>query len=158
MYLLLFRIESVTDGLNQSNLGAVNAGQGIVDSGGAAGFAMPVLRYYVGTGGEAQIDEFNSVARPLAPADFAEFRNSDRVTFSWPAVPRTKYYKLVIESEAGTEVFSAVMLSDTFTYFAPSWLSAPGAGDLLRWQVLAFDAKGIKLSETALRTLRRVRE
>ena len=56
MYLLLFRIEAVTDGLNQSNLDAVNAGRGILNSGGASGFAMPTLRYYVGTGG-AQVDE-----------------------------------------------------------------------------------------------------
>jgi hypothetical protein len=158
MYLLLFRIESVTDGLNQSNLGAVNAGQGFVDSGGAAGFAMPVLRYYVGTGGEAQIDTFNSVDRQLAPADLAEFSASQPIVFSWPAVPLAKYYKLVIQSAAGVEVFSAVILKDTATYSAPSWLSAQTAGDLLRWQVWAFDAKGAKLSETPLRTLRRVRE
>jgi len=158
MYLLLFRIESVADGLNQSNLGAVNAGRGFVDSGGVAGFAMPVLRYYVGTGGDTQIDEFNSVDRQLAPADLAEFGASQPVVFSWPSVPRTKYYKLVIQSAAGVEVFSAVMLSDTFTYSAPSWLLTQAGGDLLRWQVLAFDAKGAKLSETSIRTLRRLNE
>ena len=158
MYLLLFRIEAVTDGLNQSNLQAVNAGQGTVDSGGVAGFAMPVLRYYVGTGGDSQIDEFNSVDRQLAPADLAEFRPSQPIVFSWPSVPQTKYYKLVIESAAGVEVFAAVTLSDTRTYSAPSWLSTNAAGDLVRWQVLAFDSKGAKLSETAQRTLRRVRE
>lgn len=116
MYLLLFRIESVTDGLNQSNLGAVNAGRGFVDSGGVAGFALPVLRYYVGTGGESQIDEFNSVDRQLAPADLAEFSASQPLVFSWPSVPRTKYYKLVIQSAAGVEIFSAVILKDTHTY------------------------------------------
>jgi hypothetical protein len=158
MYLLLLRIESVTDGLNQSNLGAVNAGQGTVNSGGVSGFALPVLRYYVGTGGEAQIDQFNAVEQQLAPADMAEFGASQPIAFSWPSVPQTKYYKLVIQSAAGVEIFSAVILKDTRTYSAPSWLSTQAAGDLLRWQVLAFDAKGAKLSETVLRTLRRVQE
>lgn len=158
MYLLLFRIQSVTDGLNQSNLQAVNAGRGVVDSGGVAGFAMPVLRYYVGTGGDSQKDEFNSVERQLAPEDFTEFRTSQRLVFSWPSVPRTKYYKLVVQNEAGVEVFSAVMLGDTFTYSAPPWLSMQATGELLRWQVLAFDAKATKLSETTVRTLRRIRE
>lgn len=158
MYLLLFRIESVADGLNQSNLGAVNAGHGLVNSGGVAGFSMPVMRYYVGTGGDTQIDEFNSVDHQLAPADLAEFRPSQPIVFSWPSVPHTKYYKLVIESAAGVEVFSAVILSDTSTYSAPSWLSTQTTGDLLRWQVLAFDAKGAKLSETVVRTLRWVTE
>lgn len=158
MYLLLFRIEAAEDGLNQSNLQAVNAGQGRVDSGGVAGFAMPVLRYYVGTGGEPQIDEFNSIDHQLAPADLAEFRASYPVVFSWPAVPHTKYYKLVIQNAAGVEVFSAVILAGTSAYSAPSWLSTQAAGDLLRWQVFSFDAKGAKLSETSMRTLRRARE
>lgn len=158
MYLLLFRIESVTDGLNQSDLQAVNAGQGVVDSGGVAGFAMPVLRYYVGTGGAAQIDEFNSVDYQLAPADQSEFRTNQTVLFTWPSVQQTKYYRLVIESAAGVEILSAVLLNDTRTYSAPSWLSKQASGDLFRWHVVAYDANGKKLSETAFRTLRRVKE
>lgn len=158
MYLLLFRIESVTDGLNQSNLGAVNAGQGTVDSGGVAGFSMPVLRYYVGTGGDTQIDEFNAVDRQLLPADLAEFGLNQLIVFSWPSVPHTKFYNLVIENASGIEVFSAVTLGDTCNYSAPSWLSIQASGDLLRWQVQAYDAKPAKLSETTKRTLRRAKE
>jgi hypothetical protein len=154
MYLLLFRIEAVTDGLNQSNLQAVNAGQGIVDSGGVAGFAMPVLRYYVGTGGEAQIDEFNSIERELVPTDLAEYRSGQSILFSWPSVAGTKFYKVIIENAAGAEVLSAVLLSDTRTYSAPSWLTANTSGDLVRWRVLAINGRGTKLSETVTRTLR----
>jgi hypothetical protein len=158
MYLLLFRVEAVADGLNRSNLQAVNAGPGVLESGGVAGFAMPVLRYYVGTGGATQADESNAVEHQLAPADRSEFRADEPILFTWPSVQQTKYYRLVIESPAGVEVFSAVMLKATHSYSAPSWLSRQATGDLLRWQVLAFDAKGAKLSETPFRTLRRVRE
>jgi hypothetical protein len=154
MYLLLFRVEAVTDGLNQSNLEVVNAGQGIVNSGGVSGFAMPVLRYYVGSGGEAQIDEFNAIERSLAPADLTEFGPGQSIMFSWPSVAGARLYKLVIENAAGAEVFSAVLISDTHTYYAPSWLVARAAGDLLRWQVFALDSKGGKLSETVSRTIK----
>ena len=157
MYLLLFRIEAVTDGLNQSNLDAVNAGQGILNSGGAAGFAMPTLRYYVGTGG-AQVDQFNAIDYQLSPADSAEFGVNQQAIFTWPPVSQAKYYRLMIENASGSEVFSAVVLRDTQSYRAPSWLLQGSTTDQLRWRVVAVDAKGTKVNETPIRTLRIVRE
>jgi len=157
MYLLLFRVEAVTDGLNQSNLQTVNAGQGTLNSGGASGFAMPTLRYYVGTGG-AQVDEFNAIDYGLAPADMAEFGVTQQIVFTWPPVSQAKYYRLTIEDASGAEMFSAVVLRDTQSYRAPSWLLQRATTDQLRWQVIAVDAKGAKVNETARRTLRRVSE
>ena len=157
-YLLLLRIEAAQDGLNRSKLSAVGAGPGTIDSGGVAGFAMPALRYYVGTGGDTQADEFNAVENQLAPADQAEFGASQAILFSWPTVPEAKYYRFVVENAAGAEVFSAILLHDARTYRAPSWLLKEANSDLLRWRVLAFDAKDTKLSETSMRTLRWVRE
>src|SRR3989440_441396 len=121
MYLLLFRIESVSDGLNQSNLQAVNAGQGTVNSGGASGFAMPTLRYYVGTGG-SQVDEYNAIDYPLAPADMAEFSPSEQIVFTWPPVSQAKYYKLLIEDLAGAEILSAGLVRGTPRYSGPPWV------------------------------------
>jgi hypothetical protein len=157
MYLLLFRVASAMDGLNQSSLQAVNAGQGTIDSGGVAGFAMPVMRYYVGTGG-AQIDQFNAVDYQLAPADLAEVSASQSIVFTWPSVPQAKYYRLIIENAAGVEIFSAVLLRDTRSYRAPSWLLKEATTELLRWRLVALDANHTVLSETPIRTLRRVRE
>ena len=157
MYLLLFRIEAVTDGLNQSSLQTVNAGNGILNSGGASGFAMPTLRYYVGTGG-AQVDEFNALDYQLAPADMAEFGVTQQVVFTWPQVLQAKYYRLMVEHASGAEVFSAVVLRDTRSYRAPSWLLSRATTDQLRWRVVAVDDKGAKLSETPVRTLRIARE
>jgi hypothetical protein len=158
MYLLLFRVEAAEDGLNRSNLQTVNAGQGTLDSGGVAGFAMPVMRYYVGTGGVAQIDEFNAVPNDLAPADLAEFGASQSVTFTWPSTPQAKFYRLLIESESGVELHSAILLRDTHSYRAPSWLLKNAPTDLLRWRVVSFDVKGVKVNETSVRTLRRITE
>lgn len=157
MYLLLFRIEAVADGLGRSDLQAVNAGQGTLDSGGASGFAMPVLRYYVGTGG-AQVDEFNAIDYQLAPADLAEFGVSQQIVFTWPAVAQARYYRLTIEDATGTEMLSAVLLRDTHSYRAPSWLLSQANTNQLRWRVTAFDANRVKLTETVTRRLRVVTE
>jgi hypothetical protein len=157
MYLLLLRIESAIDGLNQSNLTSVNAGTGVVNSGAVSGFALPTLRYYVGTGGVAQIDEFSAPDNQLAPADHAEFTASRSIVFRWPEIAHAKYYRLVIESEAGAEVFSAVLLPDTRSYVAPSWLLKESRA-VLRWRVLAFGDKGVKISQTPMRTLHRAPE
>jgi hypothetical protein len=155
MYLLLFRVEAAMDGLNQSSVQAGKTGQGTVDSGGAAGFAMPVMRYYVGAGG-AQVDEFSSVDYQLAPSDKVEFNGSQPVVFTWPSVSQAKYYRLIIESGAGAEVFSAVLLRDTRSYRAPSWLLREAPTELLRWRVVALDANRAIINETPTRTLRRV--
>ena len=157
MYLLLFRIEAAADGLGRSDLQAVNAGEGTLNSGGASGFAMPVLRYYVGTGG-AQVDEFNAIDYQLAPADLAEFGASQQVVFTWPAVPQATYYRLIIEDATGAEILSAVLLRDTHSYRAPSWLLSQANTNQLRWRVTALDAKRVKLTETVTRRLRRVAE
>jgi hypothetical protein len=158
MYLLLFRVESVEDGLNRSDLQAVNAGQGTLNSGGAAGFAMPVLRYYVGTGGESQTDEFNAVDYQLAPAEGAEVSRTQPLVFTWPAISQAKYYRLVIRDAAGAEVFSAITLRDTRTYRAPSWLLEKATTDRLSWHVVAVQPNRAELSETSRRTLRIIRD
>jgi hypothetical protein len=150
---LLFRIESSQDGLNQSSTGA-----GTIDSGGASGFAMPVLRYYVGTGGEAQVDQFNAVDYQLAPADQTVIGPNQSIMFTWPEVANTKYYRLIVENAGGVEIFSAVLLHDTRSYRAPSWLMRDSGGDVLRWRVIALDSKHATLSETAVRILRRTSE
>jgi hypothetical protein len=142
MYLVLFRLEAAPDGLN----GAV------------AGFAMPVLRYYVGTGGVAQNDEFKVAENQLAPADQAEFTASESILSSWPQVPQAKYYRLVFENLTDAVVFSAVLTRDVRSYRAPSWLLEQPGNNILHWRVLAFGTGGTLLNETPRRTLRRAIE
>jgi hypothetical protein len=158
MYLLLLRIEAAQDGLNRSNLQSVNAGLGTVDSGGAAGFAMPVLRYYVGTGGDSHADEFNVALNVLAPVDEAQFTLAQSILFSWPSIPEAKHYRLEVEDLNRTVVFSAILLRDTNTYRAPAMLLAPGGQTVLRWRVIAFGADRKALNETPSRILRRATE
>jgi hypothetical protein len=139
MYLLLFRLEAAPDGL----------------PGAVAGFAMPVLRYYVGTGGVGQFDEFNAADNLLAPADQAEFTASESILTTWPQVSQARYYRLVFENLTGVVVFSAVLTRDQRSYRTPSWLLEQPGNNTLRWRVLAFDSGGALLNETPRRTLRR---
>lgn len=156
-YLLLLRIEAAQDGLNRSDLQTVNAGQGTVDSGGVAGFAMPVLRYYVGTGGDSQVDEFNAADSVLAPMDETQFTPEQTILFSWPGVAQAKYYRLEIEDLNDAEVFSAILLRDTHNYSAPAGRFADSGNKVLRWRVTAFGSGSKPLSETPRRTLRSAR-
>jgi hypothetical protein len=158
MYLLLFRIESAVDGLNQSNLANVNAGAGVVNSGGVAGVAMPTLRYYVGTGGVTQIDQYDATDNQLAPADQAEFTASQAILFRWPSVTRAKYYRLVIEDPSGREVFAAAITPDQHSYRAPSWLFERTGGAVLYWRVMTFGEGDVLLNETPRQGVRRIPE
>lgn len=157
-YLLLLRIEATQDGLNRSDLQTVNAGLGTVDSGGVAGFAMPVLRYYIGTGGDSQADQFNAADIALTPADETQFTQAETILFGWPIVAEAKYYRLEITDLNGAEIFSAILLRDTRTYRAPASLFADGGKNVLRWRVAAFGAGGKPLNKTPPRTLRRAPE
>ena len=154
-YLLLLRIEAAQDGLNRSDLETVNAGLGAVDSGGVAGFDMPVLRYYIGTGGDSTADQFNAADIALAPADETQFTPAQNILFGWPIVAEAKYYRLEIADLNGNEIFSAILLRDTHTYRAPARLFADGGNGVLRWRVTAFGTGSKPLNETPPRTLRR---
>jgi hypothetical protein len=155
MYLLLLRIESASDGLNRSNLTEAGAGgAGVVNSGAVAGFSLPTLRYYVGTGGMAQRDEFTAPIGRLSPEDQAEFAPGQPITFTWPATPDVKYYRLVIEDMSGDEIFSSVILPPAQRYLPPSWLFARTNGAIVRWRVLSFGQGGEQTGETPRRSLR----
>ncbi|HEV8367153.1 MAG TPA: hypothetical protein VGQ39_04305 [Pyrinomonadaceae bacterium] len=153
-YLLLLRIEVAQDGLNRSDW----SGQGTVDSGGVAGFAMPVLRYYVGAGGISKADEFNSTDNVLAPADDTQFTSAQTIFFSWPVVAEAKYYRIEIADLNGAEIFSAILLPDTHTYRAPPGLFADIENKVLRWRVIAYGSAIKPINETQSRTLRRTFE
>jgi hypothetical protein len=156
MYLLLFRLESVADGLSRSDVQTVS-GTETLNSGGASGFALPTLRYYVGTGG-AEVDQFDTIDYQLAPADMATYGLSQQIVFTWPTVALARYYKLTIEDSAGSEIFSAITLRDTRSYRSPSWLLGKTLTNQLRWRVSATDADGKQLSGTPWRNLRILRE
>jgi len=155
MYLLLLRIEASEDADSQSN-----AGNGVVNAGGVAGFPMPVLRYYVGAGGNnisvvPNPTDDNSIApigfTALTPEDESVADNTKPTIFGWTQFEKAVLYRLEIENEKGELILSAMIPAEKRIYNAPSWLKEKA--NTIRWRVVALKEDGGKLGETKPRTL-----
>ena len=161
MYLILLRIEASDDGENQSDLASIGVGGGTVTSGGVAGFTMPVLRYYVGTGTSQNISANSTTNNSrdlsltgfiaLTPEDGALIDKDKIAIFGWTKFEQAVLYRLEIENEKGELVLSALLPSEKRIYCAPSWLK--DKAKVIRWHVIALKEDGGKLGETQRRTL-----
>ncbi|MGH9842382.1 MAG: hypothetical protein ACREEM_26845 [Blastocatellia bacterium] len=148
-YLVLLRIEATDDKEADSNLLSLGVGAGIVHSGAVAGFPIPVLRYFIGSGQPG-----GSIAlRLLTPAENAVAVAGQPIDFSWTQVDGAALYQLEIADPSGQVIHSALLQSLTLNYRAPSWLreTAPAAG--FQWRLSALDQTGLKTAETAWRRL-----
>jgi hypothetical protein len=153
MYLILLRIEASDDKTSDSVL----SGGNVVHAGGVAGFPMPVLRYYIGSGtGNLKKPEDNPLDL-LLPTQNAVLPAKDVVVFKWKATQQAAFYRLEIEDEHGTIVMSAILPRGASEYRGPSFLKEDTEGMTLRWRVLAFDQSGTQVAETARREFQLVR-
>jgi hypothetical protein len=147
LHQVLLRIEASADREADSNLAAAGAGEGIVHSGGVAGFPLPVLRYYVGSlpapGGFA----------PLLPADGARIEAGQPLDLSWEQRDGGALYRVELADGGGQPIFSAVVQQGIGTYRAPSWLGERVADGKVRWRVVALDAAGEEVAATAWRAV-----
>jgi hypothetical protein len=151
-YLVLLRVEASDDKEGDSDLAAVSAGPGVVHSGAVAGFPVPPLRYFVGSGVSAPV----GTVTLLLPIE-NEVRVSDKpIDFNWNGVPRAAVYRLELASAEGDVLLSALLQPGATTYRAPSWLKDKTANGSLRWRVTALDESGNSISESAWRLLRLV--
>jgi hypothetical protein len=153
MYLVLLRIEATNNNEGDSNLAAIGAGADVVQGGAVAGFSMPVLRYYVGSGGSISTADKAALAQ-LAPANNAVLQSNRIAEFSWAEMAGAAFYKVELESPEGQTVLQAVVLPGAGVYRAPSWLKEKSGANPLRWRVIALDETGKQLSETDWRTFK----
>jgi hypothetical protein len=111
-YLVLLRIKATDDKEADSNLLSLGVGPGIVHSGAVAGFPIPVLRYFVGSGqpGDAL------VLRLLAPSDTVPVVAGQPVEFSWTQVDGAALYQLEVADQAGGAILSALLQPLTLNY------------------------------------------
>ncbi|MEW6127315.1 MAG: hypothetical protein AB1757_09765 [Acidobacteriota bacterium] len=155
MYLILLRIEASDDKTGDSDLSAIGAGSGIVHSGAVAGFPLPVLRYYIGSGGDAdKVQAQQSGLALIAPVENAVLKNAKDALFSWTETNGAAFYRLEIENEKGENVWSALLLPGVGAYRAPSFLQEKTQSELLRWRVVALDQSGNVIIETAKRVVK----
>ncbi|HZJ46304.1 MAG TPA: hypothetical protein VFD63_21175 [Pyrinomonadaceae bacterium] len=150
-YLLLLRIEASDEKEGDSNLAAVGVGLGVVHSGAVSGFPLPVLRYYIGSGPDAQLTNDLTL---LLPADRVFLSVAETLEFSWSEIPAADFYRLEIVDMSGRGLLSAVLVPGKEFYRAPPWLNEKvGAGNV-RWRVIALDRAGKTMSESKWRDLR----
>jgi hypothetical protein len=153
MYLVLLRIETVEDQNGNSDLPLLGAGAEIATSGGVAGFSLPVLRYYIGSGGISTFSTEATGLHLLSPFDNAVLAKSLTAVFNWSEMEGAAFYRIEIADAKAKPLLSAVLLPGVATYRAPNWLNEKSNGDHLHWRVVALDQTGNKISETAWRKL-----
>lgn len=152
-YLVLFRVEASADPDARSDLAAVRAGSGVVTSGAVAGFALPTLRYVVGSGAVAASDAGGRALLLLQPALGAAAQAGTLPAFAWTPVPLARRYRLEVERADGTAVFEALVAGDVAAYRAPPVLVERAGTGALRWRVRAEDALGREVARSGWRAL-----
>lgn len=144
-YLILLRIEASDDKEGDSDLAAVGAGTGVIHSGAVAGFPLPALHYYVGSGFDANA---NTKLTLLSPAE-QEVVKFDSVDFRWSASKQAALYKLEITSPEGQPVITAILQPGVTNYRLPQWLESEMSHNALRWRVTVLGQDGSPLEESA---------
>jgi hypothetical protein len=153
MYLVLLRLEATDNNESNSNLTATGVGTGVVQSGAVAGFSLPVLRYYIGSGGSISTAEQAGLTL-LSPANNEVLQVNRNAEFRWNEIEGIAFYRVELASAQGQSFLQAIVLPGVGFYRAPSWLKENIAQGSLRWRVVALDLAGNPLSETAWRSLR----
>src|SRR5262247_2228664 len=148
-YIVLLRIEATDDKEADSDLSALGVGAGVAHNGAVAGFPLPTLRYFVGSG---QANDIISL-RLLTPAENAVAAADQPIDFSWTQAPGAALYQLEIADQTGKAVLSALLQPLTLNYRAPAWLRETSPGATLQWRVSALDQSGAKTVETPWRRL-----
>lgn len=151
LYLLLFRVEVTSDRETDSDLAAAGAGDGIVYSGGVAGFPMPVLRYVVGSAPAVGAGDGLSL---LLPAPNATVAAGETLVLSWTGARGTVLYRVEILDGSDNEVLAATLQPGSDVYRAPSWLKDKAKDGFLKWRVRALGPDGDTAAVTEMRAVK----
>lgn len=153
MYLVLLRLEATDNNEGNSNVAALGAGTGVVQSGAVAGFSLPVLRYYIGSGGSLSTADQVTLSL-LSPTNNVLLPANRNVEFRWRESEGVAFYRVELETAPGQALLQAIVLPSVGFYRAPSWLKEKVVAGAMRWRVVALDVTGKPLSETDWRNLR----
>jgi hypothetical protein len=146
-YKVLLRIEVSDDKEADSNTGAGR----IAHAGGVAGFPMPVLRYFVGSG--AAVAEAAAATRSLqlfAPAADARIAADETLTFTWLETETAALLRIEVEAD-GASALLALVKPGVGRYAAPPFLRATLQGKATRWRVVALDGRGEPIAHSEWR-------
>ena len=158
VYYVLLRVETSSDKEGDSNLGAVGAGSGVISAGAVAGFPMPALRYFVGSGQESGAAELSpSTIRLLTPATEHVQLDSMPLLFTWEAGNEATQHRLEIQDHDGKLILAALLPRGVTAYRAPPWLAARVPAGKLRWRVVATDPQARQVGRSPWRELQMTR-
>ncbi len=141
---ILLRIEATAD--KEGNSNTVN---GVAVSGGVAGFALPVLRYFVGSGDNAlALASRNPGQRivPLTPPPDALIESGNPLLFSWIDQAGVAMYQVQVEGDDGL-LLNALVKPGESQYLAPPWIEE-NSDQPLRWRVRGLSVNGGEISAT----------
>lgn len=140
MYLLLLRVEA-----SDAPESASKSGAAAIETGGVAGFPMPVLRYYVGNSSNAEV-----------AADFSNEVNETNlpVVLSWQETAAAALYRIEIKDDE-KQIFAAILPAKTRKYELPSFLREQARAANFQWRVVALNAKGEALASSPLIDLKK---
>lgn len=139
-YLLLLRIEPSDDKEGDSDLAAALAGNGLVHTGGVAGFFIPPLRYTVGSVNAVGVAAAGF--RQLQPAPGARLDPAARMEFRWAGNSGALFHRIEIGRADGSIVLEAILPGGEDVYRAPTWLRERVAGRPFRWRVVSLGTGG----------------
>lgn len=154
LYYVLLRIEASDDSQGNTDLSAVGEGNGIVRSGGVAGFSMPMLRYYVGS---ADVDLEKVKAAPLElvrPLSDALVASGAPVPLEWRSSIAAKFYRVEVNDSSGNAVIAAIVESPVTRYTTPPLVGERAVSGKLSWRVVALDANGRELARSPVGSFR----
>ena len=149
-YQVLLRVEATFDREGNSD-----PGLGFVASGGAAGFALPSLRYYVAT--EDQVLEARSAAGTLKKlrllnATSVGPESGSSLQFSWLDMAGVSFYRFELELD-GAEPFAAILDQYTPFYRLPAWVLETAPASSGKWRVSAYGQGGQRLGRSSWRSV-----
>ncbi len=146
-YFLLLRIEASADKEGDSNTEF-----GIVQSGGLAGFPMPVLRYYVGAPQAVFADALREAIEPLNPASAKPVAGDQPLDLRWRPIAGAELLLLEIGAAGASAIFSALLPSDHVRYRVPQHVREQ-VGAALSWRLHGLDAAGRSLGSSPAQTV-----
>ncbi|MCW9018618.1 MAG: hypothetical protein OQJ89_16715 [Kangiellaceae bacterium] len=152
LYQVLLRIEASSD--KDSNTDTLT---GIVNTGGAAGFAMPTLKYFVGDSNELKQNKIYPPISLLLPQNNQRL-SEKQLQFSWFEMQDTSdvaIYKIEFYAIDGEKkLLTSALLKPGNSKYKPPKNLIKKLDQLFYWRVLAINSKGKILSSSQLRKLK----
>ncbi len=147
-YQLLLRIEATGDKEGDSN-----TLDGIAQSGGVAGFPMPVVRYFVGLPDTApSVQSLSASLQAVAPPDDARVGAAQPLYLAWSDALVRPRLQLEIANAVGEVVFTAMLPGGNAQYLVPRHVRERASGTLL-WRVIEPQSGGTTEAVTSWRRI-----